>query len=229
MDRDRSSPVFRSGSMHSTGIVPSFVLLQSSPTERRRAVFSAPYRRALHGTSVLWISENSSRARSRRLSGQSQEGADNHARAWAGWMPARSQHLSQSAGASEVSVPFKGAADCKTWPGVEHGYHLYPFARRICIPDSSHRLVQSPGIGKPSFKQLGWLVLPRSSGASIREIRPARDFQHGSRGTVHVCRICERGAESWNSIQHGWARTSSRQYFCRATMEVAEVRRGVFT
>lgn len=227
MDRGQAQSALRGRAMRAHWFATVHLLLQSSTSQCGGAAFAATCRRDLYQAAILRISENPSGAGSRGLLGQSKEGPEHHEKSWSGGMPTRTSHIPKPSKTSEAPLSFERVGDCPTLPSLEHGHHLHKTPRRVCLSNGRHRLVQSPGTGKPSIEQLGRFILPRGSGAGAGPPREARDIQHRSRSAVHLHRVCRCCTGPRYPTQHGWPRASSGQYFCRKAMEVAEVRRGV--
>lgn len=223
MDRIRTSRSLRSHPVRADWTTPSILLLQAGHSERQRPISQTARRRDLYGMAILWISENSRRASSRRTPGQSEESPKHYAGIGISWMRTWAQYISESTRAPKISVSSERFKNPTSRAGVEHGYHLHSSTRRLCLSDGCNRLVQSAGIGTLSVKQPGGVVLSRGSGAGPREVWSAGDFQHGPGSTIHEHCICECSSESWNPVEHGRTRTSSRQHLCREAVEIAQI------
>ncbi len=114
---------------------PAFQLLLQQRAHQAFGVAAyAPRRRNLHGTVISGLAQDCSGVEEGRLRRQSQACTADYAALGIGQQPARTQYLQAAPGAHQISLPARrrgvdGAVDC-----LEHGYHVYSAAKRVCVP-----------------------------------------------------------------------------------------------
>jgi len=196
------------------------LLLRRRSCKKLRSSSNEAYRRDLHRASLLWLSKNYRGVAKGGVSSESETHSEGHAISRTCWTTARPAHIKAAPRAQGLSVPVKREKDYPAVRGLEHRYHLYSTAKRVCISCRSHGLVQSACVILSAVKQLGDRVLLRGSQRSFRNVWTPRDFQYRSGRTIHFQRIYRCGHRQWDAFQHGWKRASPRQYFCGAPLEV---------
>lgn len=223
MDSRLAKLTFDYGSVQTHGAVSIKLLLQAGATNRLRTVAHESDRRDLYGKALLWFSENypdSSKGRTQR---QSQTNSKDHARLGALWEQTRPQYLETPSTTCQISVSSPKLYNLRPITGLEHRYHVHPSTKWFCLPGCCNRLVQSAGALAPLIKQSRNSVLLGSLRRGDCQLWEARNLQHRSRGTVHIGRVRECSAWQKYSLQHGWQRKGSRQYFRRKTLEVCKI------
>lgn len=223
MDRKRSSRSFDQGAMCTHRIAQSQLLLSSCSGRCDQSRAHETHRRDLYRTTLQWLQGDRSEIAQGRIPGQPQTNPRTHAKAWIGWDSARAKHIQEPSRTSQIPLSFAWPFDSATFGRVEYGHHVYPPARRLCLPCSSHRLVQPPGSCISPLKQSGRRILLGRLRRSCRVLWKASDFQYRSRRAVFFAAICQCHIEQRDPIQHGWAWASSRQHLCGAPMEVGKI------
>lgn len=222
MDKFKQRPL-NCRSMQAAG-APSFkLLLRTAQAESLRSHAHATSRRDLYKMALLWISKDSASATERRPRNQSQTNSRNYAKTRARWKSAWAQYIKGSPRASQISLPFAWNRDSQPPGSMELGHNIHSVEKWLCLSRCCYRLVQSTGAFTPSLKQSRDGLLLGSVRGSNCHLWTTRHFQYRPGSTVHVGRICECGAQQGYSIQYGWPRTSSRQYFCRTPLEISKI------
>jgi len=199
------------------------LLLRADNTERVRSVAHETCRRDLHGQALLWVSKHYSHSAEGRARRQSKAHSTSHAALGIGGESTGPKYLQEQTRASQIPISAAWARNSSASPCVEHGYHVHSVARRLRVPCSRDRLVQSIGARIPALKQPGSGFLRRSVRSGDPGIRAARNFQHRSRRAIHISGICECRTQQKYSLQYGRPRKGARQYFCGTSMEICKI------
>jgi len=223
MDRQRTSCSTSYGAVRSYKARSFHLLLRNEVAERARFSAATTHRRALYRETFSRLQNNCRKVTEDGPSGQPETSARTHEGAWIGGMSTRSKHLQVAPRTHEIPLSFEGHGNQIPAAGVEFRHHVHPFARRLCLPHSDHRLVQPIGTFPSSVKQPRWQLLHRGSGGGNYSLWETRDLQYRPRGAVFLSTICRCCVEQKHSVQHGWQRPGSRQYLRGTTVEVGEI------
>lgn len=223
MDRRSACRTVDSGPMQASEHPAFQLLLQKRAHQAFRAAAYAPRRRDLHGAVISGFAKNCSGIEEGRLRRQSQACPTDHAALGTSQQPARTQHLQAASAAHQISLPagrhgIGGTTDC-----LEHRYHVYPTAKRVCVPRRCNRLVQPLGAILSSFKQLGDELLPGRSRRGNRTAREAQNLQYRPRRAIYLERVRPGGDWPGYSLQHGRSRPRFGQRVRGTAMEIGEV------
>lgn len=203
---------------------PSFeLLLRACNAERLRPYAYEAGRRDLHRVALLRLSKNHARATARRMRCQPKTDPKSYERAWSSREPTRSQYLKSPSGAHQVSVSLAQHRDHQALASVEYRHHVHPVAQRLCLSRCRNGLVQSVGSLSSPFEQLGDSFLLRGVRRSHQRPWSTRDFQYRPGSTVHLPGVCRCNTQQGHFLQHGRSRSGTRQYFCRAPMEIGKI------
>lgn len=223
MDRYKTQRSSANSSMQTLG-APSFeLLLRGDGAKCLRACAYETDRRDLHAVALLRIPKDYAGATEGGAPSQPQTGTEDYAGTWAGWKSTGPQYFKSSSRASQVSISPTRSRDPKSSASVEFGHHIYPIEKWLCLPRSRNGLVQSTGACASTLKQSGDKFLSRGIRGGHCYLWSAKHFQHRPRSAVHLARVCECSAQQRHPVQHGWTRESSRQHFCRTSMEVVKI------
>lgn len=223
MDRHQTSCFTCCDTVRPDRTSPFHLLLRRKASERPRSDSITAHRRTLYRKALPRLQDNHREAKENGASGQSKTGSGTHERAWTGWVSTGAQYFQTSPGTHKIPLSTKRHGNQTSYAGVELRHHVHPFARRLCLPDSRHRLVQPTGALPPSLEQPRWQLLHRSLRRGDSLLWEAGDLQYRSRGTVFLKGVRQCGIEQKHSVQHGRQRKSPRQYLRGTTMEVSEV------
>lgn len=223
MDSRLTKPTFDHSSVQTNRAVSIELLLQAGTTIRLRSLAHESSGRDLYGKALLRFSENYPDSSKRRTQRESQTHSEDHAKPGTLRKSARPQYLEASSRARQIPISSPRVFNFRPITGLEYRYHVHSPKKRLCLSGCGNRLVQSAGTLAPLIKQPGSSVLFGSLRRGNCELWEARNLQYRSRGTIHVGRICERSAWQKYSLQHGWQRKGSRQYFCRTTVEISKI------
>lgn len=223
MDRSEPQQAVGYSAMQAPRDTSIELLLRTGGAEYIRLVTHEAHRRNIHGKTFLRLSTDYARVEEGRTRCESQASSRGHEATRVSWKPTRSKHLEEPSAAPQIPIPSVWSGNPQTSPRVEHRHYIHSIAEWLRVPRGSNRLVQSPGACAPPLKQLRNSLLPRGVRGSNQDLRPARHFQYGPRGTVHLTGICERGARKKHPFQYGWSRASPRQHLCRTAMEICKI------
>lgn len=223
MDRRPQHGINSSGSMQTLGCATLKLLLQEYAYQGVRTAADAPCRRDLYNTAFFGISQDHPGAEKRRPQGQSQTCPADHATARVKQQSTRAQHLKIASGTHQVPLPAQWRSSLSASGSLEHRHHIYPAAKRICVPCRSNRLVQSPGAILSTLEQPGDKFLPRGLRRGHRTLWKTPNLQYRSRGAIYLKRVRASSCESKHSLQHGWAWACSRQRIRGTAMEIGQV------
>lgn len=199
------------------------LLLRACNAGRLRPHAYETSRRDLHSVALLRLSKDHARATARRVRCQPKTDPEGYERTWASREPTRSQHLKSPSGAHQVPVSLAQHRDHQALAGVEYRHHVHPVAQRLCLSRRCDGLVQSAGALSSPLEQLGNGFLPGGVRRSHQCLWSAGNFQHRSGSTVHLPGVCRCDTQQRHSLQHGRSRSGTRQYFCRAPMEIGKI------
>lgn len=223
MDRCRTQRSLARSSMQTLGSPPFEPLLRTGGAERLRSRAYEAGRRDLYGVALLRFSEDSAGATEGGSPSQSQTGAGDYARPWAGWESTGPQYLESPSRPSQVSISPTRYRDPESPASVEFGHHIYPTEKRLCLPRCRNGLVQSTSTLASTLEQSGDGFLSGGVRGGCCHLWSAGNFQHRPRSTVHLTRVCERGTQQGHPVQHGRTGEGPRQHFCRTSMEVCKI------
>lgn len=184
MDRRAEHSTVSGGPMQTLKYPALQLLLQRRAGQAFRAAAHASRRRDLYGTVISGLAQDRSGVKAGRLRHQSQACPENYAALGNSQQPARTQYLQAAPRAHQISLPagrrgVGGTVDC-----LEYGYHVYPAAKRVCVPRRCNRLVQPPGAILSPLQQLGDELLPGCPRRSDRTAREAQNLQYRSRRAI---------------------------------------------
>ena len=228
MDRRNPQSSLNRRSVYPRWISAFQLLLRTNTSKCRRSDFDETSRRDLYCQALSRIAIYYRDIAKRRPQYQPETDPGHHERIGIGRKSARPQYVQKSSRTLKVSISTERSTHHQAIAGLEYGYHVHTPARRFCIPRGGYGLVQSFGACKPPLKLFGGQLLRRGIRRGCRSVRSPGDFQYRSGRSIFIAGICECGTQQGNKVQHGWAWASFGQYFCRAPMEVCEVRRGIF-
>ena len=223
MDRKRSPRSFDQRAVLSDRIVQGYPLLSSISSRCFEFGAYEASRRNLHGKTLSWVQVNNSNLEKRRLFSQSEANPGDYASARNRRNSTWPQHFKESSGTRQIPLFVARSAHHATRIRMEHGHYVYSLARRVCVSCSSDRLVQSSSSCVSLVQQSRRGILFGGLRRSGRMLREASNFQYGSRSAVFFASVRQCNTKQRDPFQYGWSRASSRQYFCRTSMEVSEI------
>lgn len=223
MDRRHTQQPLDSSSVQTHRATPFKLLLCASSPECLRSDAYETCRRALYGEALLRLSADHAKSAERRTRRQPKTDPRDHAKPGPGWESTRPQYLEGPPGSPQIPVPPARPQDPRTSAGVEHRHHVHPVVGWLCVSRSGDGLVQSSRALTPALKQPRHQLLPRGFRGSDRSLRSTWYLQHRPGGAVHLTGVCKCSTQQRHSLQHGRSRKSTRQYLCRAPMEISEV------
>jgi len=223
MDRKRTQQPFGHSPMRTHRATSCKLLLRAGASKRLRPPARETSRRDLYGNTFLWLSADPAQSAERRAHRQSEADSGDHANTRVDWTATWPQYLKKSSDSPQVSIPSEEPLDLWALTGVEYRHHVHPFTKRLRVPRSGDRLVQSPRALVPAFEQSGHQFLSGGFRGGDRPLWSARHFQHRPGGTVHLTGVRECGTQQRHSVQHGRSRAGTRQHLRRTFMEVCEI------
>ena len=228
MDTQKSTRAVCGSPVPAPWYFPFQLLLQAGVGKRIRATVDTPGRRTLYDMAVLWLTEDRPGVEERGAGRQPQAHTTNHEAAGYRKQSARTKYLKASSRAHQVPLFAEWAAPIESSRGVELRYHLHPTSTGVCVSRSCDRLVQPTCAVPPSVEQPGDKLLSRSFRGGYRMLRLSQNLQYRPRCTIYFSAVRQCCCPEKYPLQHGRARPSLGQYFCRTPVEICEVRECVF-
>jgi hypothetical protein len=210
-------------SMQTDGTFSFELLLRASRAERLRSHAHESGRRDLYEMAFLWFKENSRSNAEGRTRNKSQTDSGNYAEPWTCWESTRTQYFEGPSSAPQIPVPLTECRDLRPFGSMEFGHHVHPTLKRLCLSLCRDRLVHSISTLIPSLEQLEDSFLFGNIRGGKCYLWSTGYFQYRPGSTVYLSRICRSGTQQRHSIQHGWPRSSARQYFYRTSMEIGKI------
>ena len=222
MDRKISPRPLDPKTVYFDRIITSHLLLPRCPRKHFQPHPHEAHRRDLHLQALQWFPSDHGETSTGGIPSQPEANTRIDANHGTSRNSARAQHIQKPPTTHQVPVPLAGSSDFTATGGLEHRHHLHSAARRVYLPHSSHRLVQSAGFVSSSFEQLRGHLLHRSRRRGNRTLREADHFQYRSRSAVFFQAVCRRHSEQRNPLQHGWTRPCPRQRVCGTPLEIRQ-------
>ncbi|MBF8262494.1 MAG: putative transposase OrfB [Parachlamydiales bacterium] len=133
---------------------PTFqLLLQECARQTFRTAAYASHRGNLYGAAVFGFAQDCPGSEEGGLRHQSQACSTDYAALGNSWQSAGTQYLKAASGASQIPLPAGQRGIGGTTGCLEHGHHVYPAAKRVCVPCDCNRLVQPLCAVIPSLQQ----------------------------------------------------------------------------
>ena len=181
MDSTPPSRIIRAEPVRAAGPGAGQLLLPSGAGVGGEPGLSALAGRGIYPASVLWGAQNDGLAAVAGPCGGAQTGAATAAGHGFDGGVSQAPLEPQPLGPPAVSLFVEGVGHRAAQPSLEHRHHLHSAARRVCVSDGGHRLVQSLCVGLGDVDHLGSRFLCGRAGAG--DGRPATgDPQHGPGG-----------------------------------------------
>jgi hypothetical protein len=223
MDRSRRSFSQFDAAMRDSRACPFKLVLPTLRGFIRRHIFHEFDRRGIHKVTILWESQDGCVPEKSGIYSQPQTSSEAHARDGnRGDLP-RSQHQSAMLGTCGVSISSAGFRGRAAKSGLGNGHHLHSFGQRFCISGGSYGLVLPLRHFLEGIEQPRDIFLFGSSRRGVGEGN-SRYIQYRPRLPVYERRFHWEIETTQGQDQHGFSRSSFRQYFCRKTLANRQVR-----
>jgi len=119
-----------------------------------------------------------------------------------------------------LSLFAEETADCAAKPRLVRRYYLHPCPAGLSLSGGNHGLGHAQGVGMAALEHIGRQLLCRSPEGSYRQIRQARDHEHGSRFPVHGLGLENHPDRSQDQNLNGWTWALPRQHLHRTALAI---------